>query len=225
MRGFDSFKNLWLPTKDMEYGWEAAVIKNYLFLLLKQKNPFREGHGRQHENGFPRQPDFLNKAIKKQVSCRQGGESTDLLLDAVFNFAAKPLFSLKRPLIAWLCGCHTRTFLGSAGSVGPNFKLQITRPVTRGFSSHNYFHFHSSSLNNIRHRREYRRWEFPPGGWRRCLTGTHPSHKLSVKKSKSVKVKMTKAFRFSAWLPLVISFCERFSFSPDGLCVHWNTGW
>ena len=22
----------------MEYGWEAAVIKNYLFLLLKQKN-------------------------------------------------------------------------------------------------------------------------------------------------------------------------------------------
>ena len=34
----DSFKNLWLPTKDMEYGWEAAVIKNYLFLLLKQKN-------------------------------------------------------------------------------------------------------------------------------------------------------------------------------------------
>ena len=158
------------------------------------------------------------------MSCHQGGESTDLLLDAVFNFAAKPLFPLKRPLIAWLCGCHTRPFLGSAGSVGPNFKLQITRPVTRGFSSHNYFHLHSSSLNNIRHRREYRRWEFPPGGWRRCLTGTHPSHKLSVKKSKSVKVKMTKAFRFSAWLPLVISFCERFSFSPDGVCVHWNIG-
>ena len=88
MRGFDSFKNLWLPTKDMEYGWEAAVIKNYLFLLLKlKKHPLREGHGRQHENGFARQPDFLNKALKKQVGCHQstGGESTDLLLDKIFS--------------------------------------------------------------------------------------------------------------------------------------------
>ena len=138
----------------------------------------------------------------------------------LFAIFYKP-FSWREPWLRDFVGV-TRSFLGSPRSVGPNLKLHY-QTGNSGFSSHNYFHFHSSSLNNIRHRREYRRWEFPPGGWRRCLTGTHPSHKLSVKKSKSVKVKMTKAFRFSAWLPLVISFCERFSFSPDGVCVCIGT--
>ena len=35
---FWQFQKFVVAHKGMEYGWEAAVIKNYLFLLLKQKN-------------------------------------------------------------------------------------------------------------------------------------------------------------------------------------------
>ena len=112
----------------------------------------------------------------------------------------------------------TRSFLGSPRSVGPNFKLHY-QTGNSGFSSHNYFHFHSSSLNNIRQKWEYRRWEFPQGGaqWH-CLTRPHPSPKSSVSKSAKVKISISCP-------DCSLQFLKLECFRPLGVCVHWKIGW
>ena len=120
----------------------------------------------------------------------------------------------------------TRSFLGSPRSVGPNLKLHY-QTGNSGFSSHNYFHFHSSSVNNIRQKWEYRRWEFPQGGPASDIASPgHTHHPSSVSTSQKCQ---SQNFHFLSWLlfaiPFVINKLEQDSPFSEMVCVCALENW
>ena len=118
----------------MAYSCKVSVIVS----IMPISKTCREGHSRQHENGFPRpHPDFLNKAIKKQVSSHLSQESTDLLLDGRGDSIKPPLEKSLDCVTLWVS--HGLSWV-SVGSVEPNFKLHY-QTGNSGFSSPQLFPF------------------------------------------------------------------------------------
>ena len=146
--------------------WKSQKISSWNF--LSKRNPFSKKFLQDSSwewfssaNKFPQQSE--EKPGKSSHRCSQCGSEFFTLgrKGCCLQFSVKPL--LKRTLIAWLCGCH-KVFLGVLlDPSGPSWNY-ITRPVTRVFLPKTISISIPTSVNNIRQRWEYRRWETPPGG-------------------------------------------------------------
>ena len=73
----------------MEYGWEAAVIKNYLFLLLKQKTSFQGGPWQATREWVSTATRFPQQSHQKAGELSPGRGKYRSALGRCFQFCCK----------------------------------------------------------------------------------------------------------------------------------------